>query len=115
MHYNYASLQHAFELLGIVWSNLYHASGHNYDKIDLVWQQLIGFEMRRLPGIDRCVMAQGLYFVIEQHEGIARSYKFKNSVGDFPIIASDDSLDGIWGGFCGLWRGSVLRSMAVGR
>ena len=37
-------------------------------RFDLVWRQLIGFEMRRLPGIDRCVMAQGLYYVIDKNE-----------------------------------------------
>ncbi|WP_428411036.1 hypothetical protein [Legionella sp.] len=99
MHYNYASLQHAFELLNREWGNLYETGGNNYDKIRLVWRQLIGFEMRRLPGIDRCVMAQGLYYVIEKQEGVARSYKFKNSDGDFPIIASDDSIDGLGGDF----------------
>ena len=55
--------------------------------------------MRRLPGIDRCVMAQGLYYVIEKHERVERSYKFRNGDGDFPILASNDSLDGLGGDF----------------
>lgn len=95
MHYNYASLQHAFELLEREWANLYKTGGNDYYKIRLVWRQLIGFEMRRLPGIDRCVMAQGLYDVIVKQKVIARSYKFNNSDGDFPIIASDDSISGL--------------------
>ena len=99
MHYNYASLKHAFELLDREWNNLYQASGNNFNKVLLVWRQLIGFEMRRLPGIDRCAMAQGLYYVIDQHEEMARSYKFKNDDGDFPIVATDDSLDGLGGDF----------------
>jgi hypothetical protein len=103
MHYNYASLQHAFELLDHEWENLYKTGGNDfnkiYNKIRLVWQQLIGFEMRRLPGIDRCVMAQGLYDVIVKQEVFARSYKLNNRAGDFPIIASDDSIDGLGGDF----------------
>ncbi|MGC1182763.1 MAG: hypothetical protein WA877_07560, partial [Legionella sp.] len=81
------------------WDNLYQESGNNYDKIRLVWRQLIGFEMRRLPGIDRCVMAQSIFFVVDQYQDVARSYKFKYSAGDFPVIASDNSLDGLGGDF----------------
>ena len=99
MHYNYKSLQHAFELLDQEWDDLKKTSNNNYDKINLVWRQLIGFEMRRLPGIDRCVMAQGLYYVAEKQQDVARSYKFKNSDGDFPVIAADDSLAGLGGDF----------------
>ncbi|MGC1181499.1 MAG: hypothetical protein WA877_00945, partial [Legionella sp.] len=77
------------------WDNLYQESGNNYDKIRLVWRQLIGFEMRRLPGIDRCVMAEGIFYVVNQCQDIARSYKFKYSVGDFPVVASNNSLDGL--------------------
>ena len=73
MHYNYASLQHAFELLDREYDNLYKASNDNYDKINLVWRQLIGFEMRRLPGIDRCVMAQGLYDVVIENVLLLRA------------------------------------------
>ena len=102
MHYNYASLKHAFEILDHEWDNLYQASGTNYDMIDLVWRQLIGFEMRRLPGIDRCVMAQSLYGVIERHELCNRAYTFKYSfhgVVTFPITDCDDSFDGLGGDF----------------
>ncbi|CAM4500889.1 MAG: hypothetical protein LEGION0403_FIIPPAGN_02921 [Legionella sp.] len=99
MHYNYASLQHAFELLDREWDDLYKTGGNDYDKIRLVWRQLIGFEMRRLPGIDRCVMAQGLYYVIEEREAPSRSYKFRDTAGDFPILVADDSLDGLGGDF----------------
>ncbi|MFU7598281.1 hypothetical protein ACM9VS_05550 [Legionella pneumophila] len=114
MHYNYTSLQHAFDTLDCEWDNLYQASGNSYDKIRLVWRQLIGFEMRRLPGIDRCVMAQGLYGVTGSSESVARSYKFKNSDGGFPVLASDNSLEGlggdfsvdIFGGRCGAGRGA---------
>jgi hypothetical protein len=99
MHYNYSSLQHAFELLDREWDNLYRTSGNNYDKILLVWRQLIGFEMRRLPGIDRCLMAQGLYYVLDRNEAGRRSYKFKNSSGVFPPTTADDTLDGLGGDF----------------
>ena len=98
MHYNYASLQHAFTLLDRERRNLYKASNCNYDKINLVWQQLIGFEMRRLPGIDRCVMAQGLYNVIEQKESVARTYTFKvggMAAATFPVTVADDCINGL--------------------
>lgn len=102
MHYNYASLQHAFELLDREWDNLYKASNDNYDKIRLVWRQLIGFEMRRLPGIDRCVMAQGLYYVIDKKEVVGRSYALREAgmAGpSFPVTTTDDSIDGLGGDF----------------
>ncbi|MCL5272275.1 MAG: hypothetical protein M1486_02990, partial [Gammaproteobacteria bacterium] len=101
MHYNYASLQHAFELLEREWDNLYEASNNDHDKIHLVWRQLIGFEMRRLPGIDRCVMAQGLYYVIDKKEVVGRSYAFRgiSMVKSFPATTTDDSIDGLGGDF----------------
>jgi hypothetical protein len=101
MHYNYASLQQAFELLDKEWDNLYKASRNNYDMINLVWRQLIGFEMRRLPGIDRCVMAQGIYYVIKQKEALARSYNLRNggAAVAFPVALTDDSLGGLGGDF----------------
>ncbi|HHM2298112.1 TPA: hypothetical protein ACT9K7_001815 [Legionella pneumophila] len=101
MHYNYASPQHAFELLDREWANLYKASNDNYDKIRLVWRHLIGFEMRRLPGIDRCVMAQGLYYVIDGKEAVGRSYTLREAgmAGSFPVTTSDDSIDGLGADF----------------
>jgi hypothetical protein len=101
MHYNYASLQHAFELLDREWANLYKASNDNYDKLHLVWRQLIGFEMRRLPGIDRCVMAQGLYYVIDKKESVGRSYTLRDTAGatTFPVTITDDSIGGLGGDF----------------
>lgn len=113
MHYNYASLQHAFELLNREWVDLYKTSGNDYNKIDLVWRQLIGFEMRRLPGIDRCVMAQGLYSVIEKQVGCARSYRFQNSGGNFPIMAAVEAVDGL-GGVSGVSRGQLWAGMPHG-
>ena len=97
MHYNYASLRHAFELLDSEWGNLRTASNDNDDKINLVWRQLIGFEMRRLPGIDRCVMAQGLFYVIDQKATVARTYT--GGVMTFPVTGADDSIDGLGGDF----------------
>ncbi|STX41508.1 Uncharacterised protein [Legionella donaldsonii] len=103
MHYNYASLKHTFEILAREWDSLYQTSGNNYDMIDLVWRQLIGFEMRRLPGIDRCVMAQSLYGVIEENKDCTRSYTFKDYylklAHAFPITDCDDSFDGLGGDF----------------
>lgn len=102
MHYNYASLKHAFELLDREWYNLCKASNDNYNKVNLVWRQLIGFEMRRMPGIDRCVMAQGLHYVIEDKTPVARTYTLTNGgvlVPTFPVTVADDSIDGLGGDF----------------
>lgn len=99
MHFNYPSMQHAFDKLRDEWDNLYRASGNNYIKLRILWRLLTGFEMRRFPGVDRCAMAQGLYYIAEQNEELARSYKFKNDDGDFPITPVDDSLDGLGGDF----------------
>jgi hypothetical protein len=117
MHYNYASLKHAFELLDREWDNLYKANNDNYNKIDLVWKQLIGFEMRRLPGIDRCVMAQGLYYVIEEKKAVARTYTFTNggAAATFPITVADDSIDGLGGDFAVHMNGGVGYGVGRGR
>lgn len=116
MHYNYASLQQAFELLDKEFDNLYKASGNNDDMINLVWKQLIGLEMIRLPGIDRCVMAQGIYYVIEQKEALARSYIFRNggAAKVFPVASLDDSLDGLGGDFSVRARGNRGRCYETG-
>ena len=105
MHYNYVSLQHAYNLLTNEWDNLYKASGNNFNKIDLVWRQLIGFEMRRLPGIDRCMTAQCYYSETEDNGACYRSYSFsKHADSEFPITDVDDSLDGLGGEFAvGIW------------
>ncbi len=105
MHYNYTSLQFAFELLDREWENLFQSSGTNYLKINTVWRQLIGFEMRRLPGIDRCALAQGLYYLelINLEQKKERSYTIKRDAEsvhaaiEFPIKGVDDSLDGLSG------------------
>jgi hypothetical protein len=83
--------------------------------INLVWRQLIGFEMRRLPGIDRCVMAQGIYYVIEQKEALARSYNLRNggAASAFPTTLSDDSLDGLGGDFSVHVGGGVVCLVAT--
>lgn len=100
MHYNYASLQHAFKLFSDEIDDLLKESENSYVRINLVWRQLIGFEMRRLPGIDRCVMAQGLRVVMQENQVVRRSYSFKNdSDHRFPITLVDDFLSDLGGDF----------------
>lgn len=92
MHYNHQSLKHAFEIFDREWGNLFQVSNGNYDKIDLVWWKFVCFEMRRLPGIDRCVLRQGIYYVVKLNQPISREDKFRDRVTDFaPILPSDDS------------------------
>lgn len=117
MHYNYQSPIHAFQLLNREWDNL--VNGNNYDKVDLVWR-VIGFELRRSPGIGRCMMAQGLQSVIDRKEPVERSYKFAYGGGDFQDCRTDDShtglgfhfgLDVYWGGWRAVgWGGGGQRA-----
>lgn len=96
MHYNYASLKYAFELLNQEWTSLQEASNNN-DKIQLVWRQLIGFEMRRLPGIDRRMMEQGF-----DDDPDARANMFFKNLGattSFQMTLADDSIHGLGGDF----------------
>ncbi|HDV5785708.1 TPA: hypothetical protein RJD83_002686 [Legionella pneumophila] len=104
MHYNYASLNHAFKLINDEWSNLYKASNQNFDQINLVWRQLIGFEMRRLPGFDRCVMALGLDYIVKNTLKLPRTYYYNNlpctsSRRTFPVTLTDESINGLGGDF----------------
>lgn len=110
MHFNYRSLLHALELLEQEWNNLFLTSGSNDDKICLVWQQLIGFEMRRMPGIDRCQLAQGL-----RNNKRERTYKYKNDSGNFPLTLTDESIVDLGGDsaadiYSGLLRSSGLNA-----
>lgn len=89
IHYNYASLQHAYVIFDQEWDNLLRASGNNYNKIRLVGRQLIAFQLRRLPGVDRCKTAQGLF-----NDG-ERTYKYMHCSGDFPCTPSDEKLTGL--------------------
>jgi len=57
MHYNYSTLQQAFNLLYDKWNAL-SANETNYDKCRLVYRQIIGYLQRTLPGIDRIGFAR---------------------------------------------------------
>ncbi len=89
MHYNYASLKHAFELLSHECSNLYKARENNSDKTTLIWRQLIGFEMRRLPGIDRSIIGTGLLGLMMDVRPIHKGLSI------FPVTDSDVLNDGL--------------------
>ena len=121
MHFNYATLQLAYEQYADRWDELHEASGGGWAKLDLAWRMIIGFLQRRLPGIDRCIAAQGLYYVAGGvKEAVNRSVKLKNSAGDFPVASSDDSLEGLGSSFAvdigqgvdmgvaGWWRAGVV-------
>ena len=98
MHFIHASLKHAIQLLISEWDNLIKASNFNYNKINLIWRQVIGFEMRRLPGIDRCVIAQSLQHLIEKMERLNRSYILRNgrvAADKFPVTVADNSNNGL--------------------
>lgn len=88
MHYNYATLQQAFELIDIEWGTLKAASNDNYDKLDFFSVLVIGFLQRRLPGIDRGIFAQGLYSIIGGAP-VARTLKYAYGGGSFDPTPSD--------------------------
>ncbi len=94
MHFNYASFQHALDILSREWSELFQASG-NHNKIDFVCRQIIGFEMRRLPGVDRCRVAYGLSYKAPTERSYQCLNKYRTGFIDFPITTSDKSLDGL--------------------
>jgi hypothetical protein len=94
MHFNYSSLEHAYDLYEREFYNL--TNGDNYDKCRLVWRQLIGYEMRNLPECDRRAFARSLYDeVVKNKESLKKSFKFINDFGDFPVTAGDDSHSGL--------------------
>lgn len=95
MHYNYSNLQYLFDVLKSEWGSLFKASGNNYDKIRILWRLIIGFEMRRLPGVERCALAQGLHYLLDNKEPLARSYRFAHDNCDFPETITDDILEGL--------------------
>lgn len=96
IYYNYASYYHVLKILKDEWSNLYKASGNNYDKINLVWC-LKGLKERRFPGVDRCMAAQGMYNLFEKKEEFKRTYEFSlpdlKFPSEFPSVKNDISLN----------------------
>ncbi len=98
MHYNYKSLFHAFELIqdDKKWVDSSKESEEVFFKRSLLFRHVIGFEMRRLPGIDRCALAQGLHYVAEKNEAMARSYSLIwGPGGEFPNTQTDNSREGL--------------------
>jgi SAM-dependent methyltransferase len=96
MHYNYQSLRHAFIILHSHFDQLCETDDWNDNKLLLVARQVIGFEMRRLPGIDRCLFAQGLHGSVKNNQPIERISVLQNAHGtDFPTTFSDEVLVGL--------------------
>jgi hypothetical protein len=79
MHFNYPSLLHAFDIYAREFDNLVHRD--NYDKCRLVWLQVVCFEMRNLPAVDRQIFARGLYYVVENGVTAPRTFEFENDKG----------------------------------
>jgi hypothetical protein len=96
MHFNYENLRYLFFILHSQFDALYEADNDNYNKLHLVMRQLIGFKMRRLTGIDRCIFAQSLDEIIREGQPIERISVCQgaNPV-DFPMTFSDDILTGL--------------------
>jgi hypothetical protein len=116
------SLQEAHEILfnSREWGNSYSAGGNDFNKIRLVWRQVIGFMKRRLTGEDRCKLAQGFRSLQDLGEKFRRTDQYTDTAGNFPdtakdnIITSSDlgggfSVDGYFGG------GSAVASFPLGR
>lgn len=86
IHHNYASIIHALRLLDREWDNL--TIWNNMDKLELLFIQIICFQMRRLSSIDR-------YMAKDGSETIAcvRNHKYKRDMYEFPITINEDNFD----------------------
>ena len=94
MHFNYQNLQHAFDIYADQFDEL-KKHGHDYDKCDLFWRQVIGYIQRGLPACDRQAFAQGIYYIVENDEKLQRKFDFRIGGGSFPVTAGDNSIDGL--------------------
>jgi hypothetical protein len=109
MHYNYNTLQSAFDLLYEEWNML--SNNHtNYDKCDLVAICVIGYLQRSLPAVDRFAFARA--FADKE-----RTLNFKYAAGVFPDTTSDLPLgiSNLIYGCGGAWGGAVRPSVGHDR
>jgi hypothetical protein len=127
MHCNYQNLRHAYAVLYSRWSELRERTDvkneYNYDKCDLVAQQVIGFiQLVELPSRERYLFARGQVPAETGGEKIVveRSVNYKHGPGSFPDfdashikshtgfgVSSFSSIFGAgWGRTLG-WHGAV--------
>lgn len=70
---------------------------------DLFWRQVVGYVQRYLSSCYAQAVAQGIYYIVDEHEALRRSFDFRDGDGVFyPISASPSGLgydyaDGTWG------------------
>lgn len=86
MHYNYRNLQYLFDMYDREFDHLARRNNHgntNHDRCLLVWRQVVCFEMRNLPAIDRRIFARGLYYVVEKNAAVSQTFEFENDKGIF--------------------------------
>lgn len=106
MHYNYKTLEQAFNLLYDEWNSLSN-NDSNYDKCDFVARLVIGYLQRGLPAIDRIAFARA--FADKE-----RTLNFKYVRGRFPdtsaVALPGDSL-----GFSHFIYGGGRRCFGSGR
>ena len=96
MHYNYQTLIHALDLYSCEFDKLKQTSRNNFDKLDLVWRQVIGYLQRGLPAVDRFAFVMGLYDLVENKQPLKRTLNYLLGNGSFPDMASaDSSLSGL--------------------
>ena len=56
---------------------------------DLFWRQVIGYTERFVPACFAQAFVQGLYFIVEEHAPLVRSFKFKyDNCSYFPLVDS---------------------------
>jgi hypothetical protein len=106
MHYNYSTLQQAFNLLYDQWAAL-SANHTNFDKCRLFACQVIGYLQRSLPAIDRFVFSRAF------SDG-KRTLEFKYARGSFPnnYSGGDRAVAGL--GFDHLIFGSAAARFTTG-
>ena len=65
--------------------------GWNSTRNNLAWCQIIGFIQCFLPAVDKMATAQGIYYIVEDHESLKRSFKFRHEpdVSIYPGLEKD--------------------------
>lgn len=99
MQFNYASLQHAYDIYNQEFRHLTHVDQngkYSNGKRQLFYWQVIGFEQRHLAGRDRQIYAGGFYDYANDEEKAPRSFNLASNKGEsFPILRDSDSNDGL--------------------
>jgi hypothetical protein len=88
--FNYATLHEAFKVFTVEFKSLH--SHNNFNKVRLVWRQVIGRIVDLLPACERQAFAT--CYLSKNAAVLERSFKLIYGSGNFPFAANDDSRSG---------------------